>query len=142
VLDEPTSGLDPLVQHVFAQIVQERIGEGAAVLLSSHVMSEVEQIASRVALLREGRVAVVDDIEAIRARARRRGRIRPQASADLPAIAAAIEGVPGITDVVTDHDTVGFACSGDMDALVKQLAVFSIAALDVAHADLEDAFFG
>jgi ABC-2 type transport system ATP-binding protein len=142
VLDEPTSGLDPLVQHVFAQIVSERIGEGAAVLLSSHVMSEVEQIASRVALLREGRVAVVDDIEAIRARARRRGRIRPQASADLPAIAAAIEGLPGITDVATDHDTVGFACSGDMDALVKQLAAFSIAALDVAHADLEDAFFG
>ena len=51
VLDEPTSGLDPLLQRQFAALVAERTAEGVTVLLSSHVMAEVEQIAQRVALL-------------------------------------------------------------------------------------------
>ncbi|HWC34569.1 MAG TPA: ABC transporter ATP-binding protein [Mycobacteriales bacterium] len=141
VLDEPTSGLDPLVQRIFAEIVEERAEEGAAVLLSSHVMSEVEQVARRVALLRDGRVAVVDDVDAIRARSRRRGRIRPRNPEDLPAIAQAIAAVPGVADVVADGGVVAFACSGDMDALVKRVADFAVTAFDIAHADLEDAFF-
>ncbi|HVS67117.1 MAG TPA: ABC transporter ATP-binding protein [Mycobacteriales bacterium] len=141
VLDEPTSGLDPLVQRIFAELVEERAAEGAAVLLSSHVMSEVEHVARRVALLRDGRVAVVDDIDAIRARSRRRGQIRPRSPEDLPAIAHAIAAVPGVSDVAADGGVVAFACSGDMDALVKRVADFAVAAFDVAHADLEDAFF-
>ncbi len=141
VLDEPTSGLDPLVQRLFAEIVEERAAEGAAVLLSSHVMSEVEQIAGRVALLRDGQVAVIDDIAAIRRRARRRGRVRPRDPADLPVIAQALARVPGVAEVGTDHDVVTFACSGDMDALVKRVADFAVAAFDITHADLEDAFF-
>ena len=78
VLDEPTSGLDPLLQREFAALLAETVAQGATVLLSSHVMSEVEQVASRVALMREGAVTVVDDIASITARARRRGRVRPR----------------------------------------------------------------
>jgi ABC-2 type transport system ATP-binding protein len=141
VLDEPTSGLDPLVQRLFAEIVEERAAEGAAVLLSSHVMSEVEHIADRVALLRDGQLALVDDIEAIRARARRRGRVRPRDPADLPAVAHAIAQVAGVADVSSDHGVISFACSGDMDQLLKRIADFAVAAFDITHADLEDAFF-
>jgi ABC-2 type transport system ATP-binding protein len=110
-------------------------------LLSSHVMAEVEQMASRVALLREGRVAAVDDLAAVRAQSRRRGQARPVDPTDAPAIADALARTPRVTDVAVDAGTVTFACAGEMDAVVKTLSAFRIAALDVAHADLEDAFF-
>jgi len=141
VLDEPTSGLDPLLQREFAALVAEWTGEGATVLLSSHVMAEVEQIAQRVALLREGRLQVVDDIATITANARRRGRATPRSPADLPGLAAALAGLPGVSAVEPDDGAVRFACAGDMDAVVKVLAAWPLRALDVAHADLEDAFF-
>jgi ABC-2 type transport system ATP-binding protein len=140
VLDEPTSGLDPLLQREFAALVAERSSAGTTVLLSSHVMAEVEQIASRVALLREGRVAAVDDLAAVRAQSRRRGRVRPVDPADVSAVADALVRASRVSDVAVDGDTVAFACAGEMDAVIKILAGFRIAALDVAHADLEDAF--
>jgi ABC-2 type transport system ATP-binding protein len=141
VLDEPTSGLDPLLQREFAALVAERQSAGATILLSSHVMAEVEQIASRVALLREGRVAAVDELSVVRAQSRRRGRARPVDRADVPALADALTRTPRVSDVVVDGDAVAFACMGEMDAVLKTVAGFRMAALDIAHADLEDAFF-
>ncbi len=76
VLDERTSGLDPLLQRTFADLVAEAVHAGSAVLMSSHVMTEVEQIADRVALLKDGRVAVVDDVSRLLAGSRRRGHVR------------------------------------------------------------------
>jgi ABC-2 type transport system ATP-binding protein len=141
VLDEPTSGLDPLLQREFAALVAEEVAAGATVLLSSHVMAEVEQIAHRVALLRDGRVHTVDDISAITSRARRRGRVIPRSPADVPGLASALGQVPGVSSVEVEDGVVRFACVGDMDAVVKALAAWPLQWLDVAHADLEDAFF-
>lgn len=56
ILDEPTSGLDPLMEDVFQQLVREAVGRGASVLLSSHVVSEVENLADRVSVIRSGRI--------------------------------------------------------------------------------------
>ncbi len=55
VLDEPTSGLDPLMEQVFQDVIRERCAEGATVLLSSHILSEVEALAERVSIIRRGR---------------------------------------------------------------------------------------
>lgn len=71
ILDEPTSGLDPLVQHEFDTILAETRDRGAAVLLSSHVMSEVERLASKVAILNAGRLVAFDHVEHLPGRARR-----------------------------------------------------------------------
>ena len=67
-LDEPTSGLDPLVQIEFEKILDEAKARGAAVLLSSHVMSEVEHLADRVAIINKGKLVVFEDIATLRAR--------------------------------------------------------------------------
>lgn len=141
VLDEPTSGLDPLLQREFAALLAETVAQGATVLLSSHVMTEVEQVATRVALMRDGAVTVVDDIAAITARARRRGHVRPRDAADVDALRDALARTPGVSEVTVDDGRVRFACSGDMDAMLKTVSGFAVRALDVAHADLEDAFF-
>jgi hypothetical protein len=89
----------------------------------------------------EGRVAAFEDIATMHARSRRRGRVRPSAAADVPALAAALRATPNVTEVAVDDGAVSFACTGEMDGLVKTLATFSIAVLDVTQADLEDAFF-
>ena len=123
VLDEPTSGLDPLLQREFAALVTEARGRGATVLLSSHVMAEVEQMATHVALMREGRIAVVDDIAAITTRARRRG----SGGAALErgrrrGCVGCSTRTTGVSDVAVDDGAVTFACAGDVDDLVKALA--------------------
>lgn len=141
VLDEPTSGLDPLLQREFAVLVREATADGTTLLLSSHVMGEVEQIASRVALMREGRIAVVDEVASISARARRRGRVRPRDTADLEPLAGALRLISAVSEVAVDDGGVTFACTGDMDDVLKAVSRFPVYALDVAPSDLEDAFF-
>ena len=72
VLDDPTSGLDPLMQEQFHQLLRELVGEGRTVLLSSHVLDEVQRVADRVTVIREGRVVVTDTIAALQAQVPRR----------------------------------------------------------------------
>jgi len=141
VLDEPTSGLDPLVQREVGELLREAVQGGASVLLSSHVMSEVEQIADRVALMREGRLVAQDDISAIVSQARRRGRVRPRDAQDSQRLALALRATEGVSDVHELADVITFASSGDMNSLIRTLSAFAVTALDISHADLEDAFF-
>ena len=72
VLDEPTSGLDPLLQREFRRLVEESRARGATTFLSSHVLREVEEVAGRVAIIRNGRLAVVEHVTTLKARAPRR----------------------------------------------------------------------
>ena len=69
VFDEPTSGLDPLVQQVVYELVRETTADGRSVFVSSHVLSEVQQIADRVALIRDGRLELIDTVETLRQKA-------------------------------------------------------------------------
>ncbi|WP_141014676.1 ABC transporter ATP-binding protein [Nocardioides sambongensis] len=66
VLDEPTSGLDPLMEQVFQEVVRERCAEGATVLLSSHILSEVEALADRVSIIRKGRTVTSGSLADLR----------------------------------------------------------------------------
>jgi ABC-type multidrug transport system ATPase subunit len=72
LLDEPTSGLDPLLQQEFLTLLREERDAGTSVFLSSHVLSEIEGVADRVALVRDGRIVVVDDVARLRAAAGQR----------------------------------------------------------------------
>lgn len=68
ILDEPTSGLDPLIQREFEQILEETKARGAAVLLSSHVLSEVEHLADRIAVISEGKIVLNEEIAVLKSR--------------------------------------------------------------------------
>src|SRR5690349_11665515 len=93
LLDEPTSGLDPLAQAEFHAILRERVAAGAAVLLSSHVLSEVERVADRVAIIRSGRLLMLETMASLREKARHTVEVRFGSPPPPPAFA----GVPGIT---------------------------------------------
>ena len=136
VLDEPTTGLDPLVQQTFHELVRETAADGRTVFLSSHVLAEVQELADRVAVLREGRVELVESVEALRARASR----RLEATFATPPPAGAFADVSGAHELERRGDVVAFALDGPVDPLVKALARFDVVALDVREADLEDIF--
>ena len=136
ILDEPTQGLDPLVQQVFYAMLDEERGRGATVFLSSHVMPEVERVCDRVGIVREGRLATVQDVGDLKAHARRRIRLH----FDGPAPAAAFETVPGVRDVRSHGDELSLAVEGPMDAVIKEAARHTVVNVQTEEQSLEDLF--
>jgi ABC-2 type transport system ATP-binding protein len=136
VFDEPTSGLDPLVQQVVYAIVREATDDGRTVFVSSHVLSEVQHIADRVGLIRDGRLELIETIEALRSRARS----RIEVTFAEPPGPDAFAGLAGVHELDRHGATVRLTLEGSIDPLVKRLARYDVHALDVHEADLEDAF--
>lgn len=136
VLDEPTSGLDPLMQQVFQEIVREAVADGRSVFLSSHVLSEVQRVADRVAVIREGRLMLTQSVDELR----RTALTRVEATFARPPDDDAFAGIPGARIIDRAGTHVTFALEGSADALVKALAAHEVLALDSHEADLEDIF--
>jgi ABC-2 type transport system ATP-binding protein len=137
ILDEPTSGLDPLVQRRFLDLVRSAAGRGAAVLFSSHVLPEVERIASRVAIIRDGRLVTVSTVDSLLDRARHRLELRYAA----PVPAGLFDGVPGLAEADIDGATVVIAVDGPMGpAMRAALDGPGLLRVSSSHDDLEDLF--
>jgi ABC-2 type transport system ATP-binding protein len=136
ILDEPTSGLDPLVQETFHELVREAAADGRTVFLSSHVLAEVQELAGRVGLLREGQLVLADSVETLRARAF----TRVEVELAQPPPADAFARVDGTRELERRGSTVVLALEGTPDPLIKSLARFEVVRLDVREADLEDVF--
>ena len=137
VLDEPTSGLDPLVQREFLAMVREARDAGQTVFLSSHVLSEIQQAADEVAILRDGRLVTVSDVDSLRLTAIRRVRVGI-ADATPDVIRRTLEGVPRLTELTVDGERVSATIEGDVDPFVKTLARLTVRDLTVEEPDLEE----
>jgi ABC-2 type transport system ATP-binding protein len=136
VLDEPTSGLDPLVQQEFAAMCREATARGATVFLSSHVLPEVQRLADRVGIIRDGRLELVATVEDLRGRAAQRVEVT---FAGAPPDGA-LDDVPGVRVLDRRGHVLRLAVAGSFDGLVKRLAAFEVVRLDSREADLEDVF--
>jgi len=136
LLDEPTSGLDPLVQAEFHAVLRERVEAGAAVMLSSHVLSEVERVADRVAIIRSGHLLMLETLAGLREKARHTVEVRFGS----PPPPDAFAGVPGITDVRLDGALLRCTMQGVVDPLIKVLSCYHVVDLNSREADLEDTF--
>jgi ABC-2 type transport system ATP-binding protein len=136
VLDEPTAGLDPLMQHEFFHIVSEVKEEGSTVFLSSHVLSEVERIADRVGIIREGRLVVVENLEALKAKALRRLEIRFAG----PVPRGEFTSLPNVRDVMVENGLLTCNTVGSIDGLIKAAARHEVISVTSHEADLEDLF--
>ena len=136
VLDEPTLGLDPLVQQTFNELVREVIQDGRTVFLSSHMLGEVQRVADRVAVVREGRITLLEAVDTLRTRAFTRVEVTFATSPPANAFA----GLGGIRERRREGAIVLFAVEGPIDPLVKALAHHRVLAIDSHEADLEDIF--
>lgn len=131
ILDEPTSGLDPLMQKAFFEILRERNQAGTTVFLSSHILSEVQRNCTRAAIIRQGRIAACDSVEALAKTSAKRVSVRGDVSV------AALEGV---RDLRVSEDTANFLYNGDLHTLLAALAEGNIRDLSVSEPDLEEIF--
>lgn len=141
VLDEPTSGLDPLVQQEFLTMMREAQANGQTIFLSSHVLSEVQQAADMVAILRDGRIITVASVESLREGAVRHVRFTATgiAAADAGPL---LSGVPGISDleVLPDGPDIELSATvtGPIQPLLRVLATLELRDLVLAEPDLEE----
>ena len=136
ILDEPTSGLDPLLQQTFMLLIGEAKAAGQTVFMSSHILSEVQQAADRVGIVRDGMMVAVEAVETLRRRAVRHVEIH----FDEPVAPDAFVGLPGVTDVRVDGPVLRCRLAGRADPLVKMASRYAVDSIIVAEPDLEELF--
>ena len=139
LLDEPTSGLDPLLQHEFNALVREVAADGATVLLSSHVLPEVEALAARVGIVRQGRLVAVAGVDELRRTARQRLELHVASQvgeADL----APFRELPEVGEVTARAGVVHVVVEGSVDKVIKAAAALEVLRIVSHEADLEDVF--
>lgn len=129
IFDEPTSGLDPLMQREFYAILEERNAQGAAIFLSSHVLSEVQRHCRHAAVIREGEILVVDSMEHLGKTRAKRVTLR---GVDAP------PALEGIRDVKKGGDAVNFLYSGSPEVLLNALAALPLTDVTITEPDLEE----
>lgn len=131
VLDEPTGGLDPLMQKEFFDILRERNKEGATILLSSHVLSEIQRNCTRAAIIRDGRIIACDNVEVLSKTSAKRITVHGTVN---------LEHLGGVRDKKISEKSLSFLYSGDMDSLLRTLLSGQVNDLTVTEPDLEEVF--
>ena len=134
ILDEPSEGLDPLMQQAFYRILDDLRSQGRTVFFSSHILSEVERLCDRVAIIRAGHLMAIHDVTELLARRRRRVMIRWRGGAPDPA------SLPGLEDVQVHGNRVHGTLTGAVAEFVRAIASPSLEDLTIEPASLEEVF--
>lgn len=139
LLDEPTTGLDPLMEQVFQHCVREARDNGQTVLLSSHILSQVEAVSDRVAMLRSGRLIDVGDLDVLRHMAS----LRVEAHLEQPPEPTAhleLAALAGVSNVEVDDRHLTCEVSGSMRPLLDAVAPYGILRITTREPSLEEIF--
>jgi ABC-2 type transport system ATP-binding protein len=134
ILDEPSEGLDPLMQRAFYGILDELRRDGRTIFFSSHVLSEVERVCDRVAIIRLGRLVALEEVPALLARRKRNVELR--LSGPPPVLA----GVPGISEIKVGEGWLTCRLEGDVGPFLAAIAGHAIQDMTIEPARLEEAF--
>jgi ABC-2 type transport system ATP-binding protein len=137
ILDEPTSGLDPMAQQEFHAILREHTARGGSVLLSSHVLGEVQRVADRIGVIRAGRLIAVERLDLLRGKSLHH--ISARFADAVPA--GAFGGLPDVHDLKVDGQVL--TCTtpqSTLNALLKEVARHDIVDFECAEAELEETF--
>lgn len=129
VLDEPTSGLDPLMQKAFFELVEERRCAGRTIVLSSHILTEIQQHCRRAAILREGRMIACDSVERLAGKQCRKIEVKGISE---------ISSIPGARETKREADQVSFLFEGSMQELLSVLHKMPVKDLLITEPDLEE----
>jgi ABC-2 type transport system ATP-binding protein len=135
ILDEPTSGLDPLMQKTFFDLIKKENERGATVLFSSHILSEVQRICDRVAIIKEGRIINVQKISELQQSAYKKVSFTVKAGARLDGFT-----VDGATYIEMQGENVSFIFKGDCNLLLSEIGKHPLANVDITEPSLEEIF--
>ena len=134
ILDEPTEGLDPLMQQAFYSIMDDVRAQGRTIFFSSHVLSEVERICDRVAIIRAGHLMALQHVSELLDRRKRKVELRWRG------VAPDLSTIPGLADVVVSGDRMRATLLGEVAPFVRAIASPSLEDLTIEPARLEEAF--
>ena len=135
ILDEPTSGLDPLMQQNFFDLLEKENKKGATILFSSHILSEVQRLCDRVAIIKDGRIVTVEKISTLKENTYKKFKIETKT-----AIEKGLFNIDGVNQLEQDGNTISFLFRGNINSIMKKIAEIEIANLWVEEPDLEEIF--
>ncbi len=135
ILDEPTSGLDPLMQSRFFNLIKEENKKGTTIFFSSHILSEVEKMCHRVAIIKEGRIVREDDIEHLKST--QLSRVTIHLSEEISDLKIK---TPGVIEARKTIDGITFLFKGKSTDLLKELSSIPIGRISIEEPDLEEVF--
>jgi len=136
ILDEPTSGLDPLIQAEFNQIIQEHKQAGKTAFISSHVLSEVQNICDRVGFIRDGQLINVSRLDDLLRQSSQTVTVTFSSTPPKQKLA----DLKGVSNLTVDTFSCQFQFNGDVNQLLAILTQHNLTSLDMTEADLEDLF--
>lgn len=135
ILDEPTGGLDPLMQKKFFELLKEENRKGATILFSSHILSEVQRLCDRVAIIKEGKLIAVEKIKTLQENNHKKIKVEVKG----PITENYFDGT-GVTKVVKEENTISFLYRGDINLIMAKLAALDLANVWIDEPDLEEIF--
>ncbi len=135
ILDEPTNGLDPLMQNRFFEILKEENEKGVTIFFSSHVLSEVEKLCHKVAIIKDGRIIDEDDINSLKEKLFSRVTYRLKNGTENIALQ-----IPGIISNEKNGNEFSFLYQGEVTTLLKDLSEKAIEKITIEEPDLEEVF--
>ncbi len=135
ILDEPTSGLDPLMQKKFFDLLKEENKKGATILFSSHILSEVQKLCDRVAIIKEGKLVQVEKISTLKEKNYKKIRIETKTNLDMDYF-----NMRGVSKLEIKDHVVSFMYNGNINLIVQKMADMEISNLWVEELTLEEIF--
>lgn len=135
ILDEPTSGLDPLMQQKFFELLEEENKKGATILFSSHILSEVQRLCNRVAIIKEGKIVTVEKISTLKENNYKKFKVETKMPLDRNYF-----NINGVNNLATKGNVTSFLFRGDINAVLRKIAEIEITNLWIEEPDLEEIF--
>lgn len=135
ILDEPTSGLDPLMQQKFFDLLEKENKKGATILFSSHILSEVQRLCDRVAIIKEGKIIQVEKISALKEDNYKKFKIEMKEK-----MAENYFNIVGVNQLEVKANIASFMFKGDINTIMKKIAAIEIANVWIDEPNLEEIF--
>lgn len=136
ILDEPTGGLDPLMQQLFFKLLREENEKGATIFMSSHILSEVEKLCDRVAIIKEGKIIALESINNLKEKNHKKVVLDFHKACSKEDI-----NLKGITNLQVDDKSCSFLYAGDINELIALLNNFKLKNIHISEPELEEIFY-
>ena len=135
ILDEPTGGPDPLMQQKFFELLQEENKKGSTILFSSHILSEVQRLCDRVAIIKEGKIIQLEKISALQENNYKKIRVQTTANLDQDYF-----NIGGVSNLEVKQNIVSFLFRGNINLIMKKISEIEIANVWIEEPDFEEIF--
>ncbi|MBE4910664.1 ABC transporter ATP-binding protein [Bacillus luteolus] len=135
ILDEPTSGLDPLMQQKFFDLLEKENKKGATILFSSHILSEVQRLCDRVAIIKDGRIVQVEKISTLKENNYKKIKIETKAQIEQNYFLD-----QGVNQLEVNGNLVSFMFKGDINPILKKISEIEISNIWIEEPSLEEIF--